>query len=569
MLYQVDLLHSSNFDDSTKNVELLILPAGSSQFEDNCYVALNQTLERLRDQIISLQIQSSSSNISFLDEFLKYSFVHSLRLRNLRRLQLSSIEISQECLKLICNLLNPSKCALLIQSVSITNCSLGSLIIELIQSLHANMHLLEIDFNDNNAGDISLLHLDTCLTGFENRVQSLNWGYNGISDRGVEQLTKTLASRKVTITTLYLGNNPQITSSSMDTMFQMIVERDMLETLSLYGCSLSSCNWASYLPFIRSLADLDLSHNLLHDDDLVKLCHGLKWNTSIRSLNIANNRFTGFGTHSLETLLSENGSLFYLSIRSNVIEDKTAWKSIALGLAQNHTLRQLDLSDCGLVDDDILMIASIALTVNSVTDIVMEDSLTQMDTDNLRDYLQFYKPEMKVLPLSSTYELDGLHHRHTWVEIMRAKIQSSIEAASLVNEDGTVKESVIHIPAEEFSRMMWYKNNIVQSSYWLTEQQLTTIVEDLRQLYSNQKQTIQIAFGRRDFIIGTIDIDVHISYHNLRVVLQPLIDDYAKGVTESERESLQNYSILNVHGDSIENDILYQVRIYFGFIIIT
>lgn len=401
-----------------------------------------------------------------------------------------------------------------------------------------------------------------------------------IHEVGLEVLMRTLSSQKAFVYVLNLSQNSRITASGLDNVFVTIMNSNRLQDLSLYGCQLNACYWARYLPFIRSLQRLDLSHNLIDDDQLVVLGHSLKYNASVTFLSLSHNRFCGYGVHILQSLLSENACLQSLDISSNPLRDKTVFRTLGLGLACNQVLTSLDLSDCGLTSIDLCLLTGVAFAQNTTLKFLyLEDNFlpqqVRMHSDIgpgttavLRNNLlsELFPDDISgqdIRPLAETAEIDSVNACLVWTSQIRSKIRASIEVKAIVDvETGQVRpESLETDNIDAFERLMWTPAVVQGSNFYLTPTQLDQeIVHDLQDLYNTSSvHMVYVAYGRSDCIIGSLDIDVHLTYRQLRSRIQAMVVDYLQTASVVDPSDLHNYSILSACGDVTDQNSLYQV----------
>lgn len=402
-----------------------------------------------------------------------------------------------------------------------------------------------------------------------------------ISNVGVQILASTISSQKVFISDLYLSHNPQISADGIDALFICAMRCNRLKTLSLAGCSLAHAYWARFFPFIRSLHTLDLSHNQLDDDALIVLGHCLCHNTSVTTLNLSHNRFLTYGGHIFETLLSTNACLQSISIASNPIRDKSIWKSLGLGLSMNRVLTSLDLADTALTLDDLHLIGRIAFQHNTtlrhinVEDNFLPPSVAKMDSfygdedADIRSFLQteFLDTCNALLPLSSAAEVESANASLLWIQDIREKVKASIEVNAIVDvSTGELRrqseeEPIASDDPEYFDRKMYHPDVVQHSSFYATPEYLRErIVRDMQELYSTFfAHLVYIAWGRAEFVLGAIDIDVHLTFGQLRPKVVPFVQEYMSTVASTEQDDSMNFSILSATGDVTDQSSFYQV----------
>lgn len=400
---------------------------------------------------------------------------------------------------------------------------------------------------------------------------------------GMQQIAAILSSQKVFVRELYLSHNSKLTADAVTDLLVCVMRCNHLQTLSLAGCNLQHAYWARYLPFIRSLHSLDLAHNCLDDDALIVLGNCLRTNTSLTSLNLSHNRFISYGGHIFESVFADNACLQVLSLACNPFRDKSVWKSVALGLSMNNVLISLDLSDTGLTTEDLELVGSIAFMNNTtLRHINLEDnflpfSISHMDSifpeNDIREFLQDAYPAScsSILPLSESAEADSANASLTWIAELRTKIQASIEVNAIVDaHSGELRTASDASPnsedinsADDFERKMYSPEIVQHSSYYLSPTQLNDeIVRDMQELYSALfAHLVYVCWGRKDFVLGALDIDVHLSYAQLRPLVLPFVANYMSTVLDTDQ--LQ-FSILSAGGDVTDQSSYYQVRIKYG-----
>lgn len=156
-----------------------------------------------------------------------------------------------------------------------------------------------------------------------------------------------LESPKQPLARLYLGGNTALGDEVTEELFVALNKGSTVTTLSLSDTSLADCEWARFLPFMSRLSTLDLSYNLITDDELGKLSKALERTYCVNHLDLSFNRFGGIKCNVLEHLVAQNGALLSLSLGGNRCED-SVWTAIHRGLLVNNTLLTLNLSECNI-----------------------------------------------------------------------------------------------------------------------------------------------------------------------------------------------------------------------------
>ena len=115
------------------------------------------------------------------------------------------------------------------------------------------------------------------------------------------------------------------------------------------------------------------------DGGLKRLCEALSTNTTtLGELKLA---YCSINSGPLlGQLLSENSSLYHLSLQGNEITD---WQSIAAGLSKNRTLRELGMRGCGLTDKCVGDLSAGLNNYIQHLNIVSNDSITESGLNTL------------------------------------------------------------------------------------------------------------------------------------------------------------------------------------------
>jgi len=163
----------------------------------------------------------------------------------------------------------------------------------------------------------------------------------------VKQLCSVLESPKQPLQQLYLNGNTALGDDVIEDLIVALNKGSTITTLSLSNTSLRYCEWARYLPFMTTLHTLDLSFNLIDDDEFGKLCKALERTYCLNHLNLSFNRFGGIKCNVIEQMIASNGALLSLSLSGNRCED-SVWTALHRGLLMNNTLLTLNLQECDI-----------------------------------------------------------------------------------------------------------------------------------------------------------------------------------------------------------------------------
>jgi hypothetical protein len=140
----------------------------------------------------------------------------------------------------------------------------------------------------------------------------------------------------------------------------------IIECLILQQCSLNDESLkllSSALKDNSSLKELDLSHNQIQIDGIIKLTKSLMENSYLSTLNISNNQIGDFGTQNFATMLIHNTTLESLSMNSCGLGMETP-KALARALLVNNSLRHLELKGNRFTMLDLICLLK-SLTTNT------------------------------------------------------------------------------------------------------------------------------------------------------------------------------------------------------------
>ncbi|XP_057678582.1 NACHT, LRR and PYD domains-containing protein 3-like isoform X3 [Corythoichthys intestinalis] len=176
-------------------------------------------------------------------------------------------------------------------------------------------------------------HLLASVLSSPSNLKSLNLGGNNLSDKGVEILSKGLASPHCKLESLFLME---------------------------CGLSKSSCHLLTSVPSYPSNLSLNLSKNNLSDEGVEILSKGLSSpNCKLESLNLRDCHLDKGSCHLLASVLSSPSNLKRLDLTDNNLLDEGV-EILSKGLASpNCTLEELTLSRCHLDKGSCHLLASV------------------------------------------------------------------------------------------------------------------------------------------------------------------------------------------------------------------
>ena len=236
--------------------------------------------------------------------------------------------------------------------LSIDNCRLVSDVITSLREHHPQLEKLNLSY--------SYVGMDVCfpllfLLSRTTNLQSLDLSGNSLSDQFLDTLEQSIGSCKH-LTKLRLTNNGPITVRGWTTLATILELPDC--NIKILDVSNIGIDNDGMLVFAKSLAtntnlrNLCLDNNLIDDTIVEILVQTLSNSNRLQNLDISNNSLiTGRGWKAVATLLEIPSSLVEeLMIHSNSIGDEEA-RVFANALANNSTLKRLDLDYCGITPE--------------------------------------------------------------------------------------------------------------------------------------------------------------------------------------------------------------------------
>ncbi|XP_058135157.1 NACHT, LRR and PYD domains-containing protein 2 [Dasypus novemcinctus] len=200
--------------------------------------------------------------------------------QSLMCLNLTSSELSEGGVRLLCATLTHPKCSL--QRLSLESCRLTEACCEdLSSALVANQRLTHLCLAKNDLGDEGVKLLCKGLSHPNCKLQRLVLWCCNITEVGCDHLSKLL-QRKTSLTHLDLGLN-RIGTIGLKSLCKALKEPlCSLKCLWLWGCALppfSCMDLSSALSINQSLISLDLGQNTLGHSGIMILCEALKLQT--------------------------------------------------------------------------------------------------------------------------------------------------------------------------------------------------------------------------------------------------------------------------------------------------
>ena len=331
--------------------------------------------------------------IQVISDALKQTkFLHSLNIGNNR--------ITAEAVETVASALFSNTT---LQNIHLSNCftenSIFTTLSHVLKSMKTITHVdLEgIIINDAAADDMSFF-----LTN--NAIQHLNISNCNTSDAGMHKLLSAL-EEVATLEKLFLQCN-KLNSKHADKLYSIIKYNYALKHLNISNCGLSHFQVMSYITLIHtrpySIQYLDLSLNTNsktlttnhHDNQLPLFEH---MHSSLNHLNLCRCGLSETVMSDTLLMLSVCTTFEFLNLNSCTIPNS---KSIECIIANNNNLKYLDLSNCKLQEEQIIVIAVSLRTGQSIEQLLLSCNVITDATAEEISYTIYSVPSLKQLSLS-------------------------------------------------------------------------------------------------------------------------------------------------------------------------
>jgi Leucine-rich repeat (LRR) protein len=404
----------------------------------------------------------------------------------------------------------------------------------------------------------------------------------------MDSLSTALSTIESGLRQLHIPNNRLLADAGLENAFRKIAYDGNLRQLVLSGCSLKTCNWARYLPFVRNLQYLNLSHNFIDDHGMHRLCISLQDCFSLLELDLSFNRFSGFHCQELQQFLTKNKRMERLHLDGNRfavvplttekdpsrLSSPTLWTSVAFGLMANKTLMTLSLQDCGINLDHLKDLVLAFKENNSVEFVLHNNPLPHQAIVDTREY---FRNEFSIMILSSDRWLIAMYEANAWKDMMLAALTEELESLAILEEQkqglsGTnrelpVVESKESLKAKLFLNKIWCQSNIEQSKRYRSIEQLNELIQDLENKNTSTGVWIDIAFGREAFVLGKVEIYGHTTYETLREIVRPLVHEHAQTVDNDRIDEFMTFMIIDPNGQCVEKESDFKVTLVTSIVV--
>ncbi|XP_058511156.1 leucine-rich repeat-containing protein 74A isoform X1 [Ochotona princeps] len=264
------------------------------------------------------------------------------------------------------------------------NYIMGEGVLSLVEMLHENYYLQELNISDNDLGLEGAKIISDFLQRNISSLWKLKLSGNNFKEESAALLSQALSSN-YQIKKMNLSHN-QLSDTGGEQLGQMLAINVGLQTLNL-------------------------SWNHFHIRGAVALCNGLRMNVTLKKLDLSMNGFGNEGAMALSEVLRLSSCLVYLDISGNDIGNEGASK-LSRALEYNESLRVLKLFLNPIsMDGAVLLIMSIKKNPKS--------RLEELDISNVLVTEQFTKM------------LEGVYAVHPQLDVLYKAVQGLAEKKAL------------------------------------------------------------------------------------------------------------------------------------------
>jgi Ran GTPase-activating protein (RanGAP) involved in mRNA processing and transport len=464
--------------------------------------------------------------------------------------------------------------------------------IDLLEALAGNMTVKELLINGNGFGDKSIPSLINFLKNPDNVLEVLGIAHNDISSQGIKALAPTLGIHQH-LRELNLDGNP-IHSNGVQSLLSLIWKGGM-KSLSLSHCEISSCDWANSLVYMTNLESLSLSYNRIDGMSLQGLCESLQRCACLRHLNLSYNNLQTIQAGCVGQLMKIHKGLISLNLAGNELPNEVI-AAIVLGIYGNCTLRTLNLAWCHLTAHHASLLCH-ALADNNLLDLNIDFNPVPDDMRTNPRMSSVYLARRQVVESNRhTLETDGLNRldSNTLVAaILRSSTATTSSSGAVAEEEEHLEFAFVDELSAETASELWRQQRLSQIMH--AEQAFDDVstlqghgIETLdergaedsvlsqqieqdnelklhidpggvaekakKHLISSQsalidvhdgKFVLSISYGRRNEIIGSIEVSERMTYSETRALIRPLLESYFEASEKKYLEKAYNFKLLD------------------------
>lgn len=456
--------------------------------------------------------------------------------------------------------------------------------IDLFTAIAGNITMKELIINGNDFGDKTIPSLIQFLKNPDNVLEVLSISHNNITERGMKDLSSAIGSHKYLLE-LYIDGNP-IQSSGVGYLFSKIWKSQM-KFVSLSNCEITSCEWSSQLIYMTNLESLILSYNQIHGSSLQHLCDGLQQCACIRHLNLSNNNLQTIQASCIGQLIKVHKGLISLDLSGNLLTSEVI-AAIVLGIYGNCTLRTLNLSWCHLTEHHCSLLCN-ALAENSLLDLILRFNPIpdEMKVDPRKSMLYLSRRSDIELRRHSLGDLNRLDRNYLINAVLSSGVATTSSSGAVAEEEEHLEFAFIDGLTAEIASELWRKQKL--NAITLSKQAFedaSQLVSDFRDEYTHEDSTsetqdaelmlhidpvgvaekakkhlisgqsplvdvldgkliLSVSYGRRNEVLGSIEVTEKMTYYETRQLIRPLLESYFLSSERNVLERAYNFKLLD------------------------
>ncbi|XP_076140040.1 NACHT, LRR and PYD domains-containing protein 3-like isoform X2 [Alosa pseudoharengus] len=307
------------------------------------------------------------------------------------------------------------------RNARLTGCNLSDTLCKAVASVLQSPNLLvELNLSSNPFRDSGVQCLSAGLRTFNCRLQTLRLVDCELSDASCAAVAAVLQSQNC-LKQLDLSSN-KIKDSGVQHLSEGLCHANCnLEILRLADCDLSDVSCAAVAAVLQStnsLKQLDLSSNKIKDSGVQDLSAGLCHdNCNLRILRLSDCKLRTKSCEAVASVLRSVNSLAELDLSNNVLKDSSL-QHLSVGLSSPECkLQKLSVKDCQISDEGFRLLSEALITNPShlrELDIRYNnqgDSTLKLLSARLKDYhcalkTLYFFPEIRLRPDMQGYPCD-------------------------------------------------------------------------------------------------------------------------------------------------------------------